>query len=255
MNHTSISDLKAKAKDQLLGNYGIATGSFALLFVLVYGFVMIITSAMSAGVTMGAPAVDTDSLKWTLETKALGFVIAAFSGIMSTGYMYLLRRIADGERAVTSDLFYVFKNHPDKVIIISFIMVAIQEILLLPSTVIGMGKLDSGRRFLTWTILSLAGYIISFIIDLYLAMVYMIYVDDPDTPVLDIIKRSISMMRGNCWRYFYMLLSFAGYFVLVILSLGIAALWVIPYQTMAVVEFYRDLKEYSNNEDTVIYES
>ena len=49
MNRTSISDLKAKAKDQLLGNYGIATGSFALLFVLVYAIMIVLMSAITSG--------------------------------------------------------------------------------------------------------------------------------------------------------------------------------------------------------------
>ena len=256
MNHTSISDLKAKAKDQLLGNYGIATGSFALLFAFVYGFVVILSSAMTAGASSGAPMIDPNTASGLLATKVFSFVIAVFSSIMSTGYIYLLRRIARGERAATSDIFFVFRNHPDKIIIIAFIMVVIQEILLLPATIVGFGNIDNGKRFLTWIVLYLAGFIISFVIDLYLAMVYMIYIDDPDTPVMDIIKGSISLMRGNCWRYFYMLLSFIGYFILVILSLGIAALWVIPYQTMAIVEFYNDLTGYNDNiEDTVVYES
>ena len=79
-----------------------------------------------------------------------------------------------------------------------------------------------------------------------LAMSYMIYLDDPQKRVTEIIRQSISMMKGNKFRYFYMILSFLGYWALILLSIGIAALWVIPYQNMTVVQFYKDLRDNSN---------
>ena len=88
--------------------------------------------------------------------------------------------------------------------------------------------------------------IVSFYIDLMLALSYMIYLDDPETRVTDIIRQSVSMMKGNKFRYFYMILSFLGYFALILLSIGIAALWVIPYQNMTAIQFYEDLRDNSN---------
>jgi len=248
MNRTSISDLKLKAKDQLLGNYGIATGSFALLFVLVYGIMSLLISAMTIGkgpdiVKAGYASFSSEITSWLIS-----LVISLITSIMTTGYVYILVGIADGRKPVLSDLFFVFKNHPDKVIIISFIMILIQFILLLPSELYmrsGMRSGEyapSGKQFLMWILLYLAGIIAAFIVNLLFAMCYMIYIDDPETDVSSIIRGSISMMRGNKFRYFYMILSFIGYYALILLSLGIAALWVVPYQTMTTVEFYRDLK-------------
>ena len=171
MNRTSISDLKAKAKDQLLGNYGIATGSFALLFVLIYAVMMIVMGAITAGGAgrdgFGQPAGFTDQL----ITQIMSIVISTLSSTVIAGYVYLLKRIADGQRPVMADLFYVFKNHPDKVIIINLVMAVAQVILLLPSTIIantGLFRSDSatldGKKFLIYIVLYLAGLIISFII-------------------------------------------------------------------------------------------
>ena len=256
MNRTSISDLKLKAKDQLLGNYGIAAGSFALLFVLIYAVMMIITSAMAAGsIKTGAPAVDQTTIAGFLEMRVLTLVIGALSGILSTGYTYMMKKIAEGQRAVPADLFFVFKNHPDKVIIISVILLAVQTLLLLPASIISFGGFGSGKvtaagqidmdgkKFLLWCVLYFAGLVVSFIVDLYLSMSYFIYLDDTELSVADIIKESVRLMRGNCFRYFYLLLSFIGYGLLIIMSLGIAALWVVPYQTMTLVHFYRDLAD------------
>ncbi len=250
MNRTSISDLKAKAKDQLLGNYGIATGSFALLFVLLYAIMSIIMSAFTLGVVKSNPEMFAKGIMGQFLSQILGMVVGTLSVLFSVGYIQILRRIAMGEKPSLSDLFHVFKNHPDKVIIISLIMTGAQFVLLLPATLImGDGFIAGdtmgldGKKFLLWIVLYIAGFVVSFIIDLMLAMSFMIYLDDPDTEVSQILSGSVSMMRGNKFRYFYMILSFLGYWLLIMLSFGIAMLWVIPYQTMTTVEFYYDLKE------------
>ena len=256
MNRTSISDLKRKAKDQLLGNYGIATGSFALIFVLSYAIMTVVTSAIAGvGVSNSKPVFDTGTIPGEIAVRVLGVVVTAISTVLTTGYTYVIRRIADKEKPTVSDLFYVFKNHPDKVVIISLIMTVLQFILQLPAILVGHGGFMTGeaaspvdlnidgKKFLLWIVLYLAGFIVSFVIDLYLAMAFLIYLDDSEESVGNIIKRSIFLMRGNVLRYFYMLLTFAGYYVLIILSLGIAALWVVPYQTMAMVRFYYSIRE------------
>ncbi len=255
MNRTSISDLKAKAKDQLLGNYGMATGSFALLFVILYAIMSIIMSAFTLGLVRTNPAMFATGITGQLISQILGMVVGTLSVVFSVGYLQILRKISKGETAQLSDLFHVFKNHPDKVIIVSLILTGAQFVLLLPATfVMGGGffaqdslELD-GKRFLLWVILYIAGFAVSFVIDLMLAMCFLIYLDDPETEVSQILSKSVSMMRGNKFRYFYMTLSFLGYWLLIILSFGIAMLWVVPYQTMTSLEFYYDLKEGTGDE-------
>ena len=252
MNHTSISDLKAKAKDQLLGNYGIATGSFALLFVLVYALISILIGAFAASITPDAVAATGGSVSNQIKSYAISTVIAILSAVLTVGHLYILKQISEGRSPVMSDLFFAIRNHPDKVIIIALTLILAQIILCLPATLVG-GSLASGQNldfdgktFLLYIVLYLAGMIASCYIDLMLAMSYMIYLDDPEKRVTEIIRQSISMMKGNKFRYFYMILSFLGYWALILLSIGIAALWVIPYQNMTVVQFYTDLRDNSN---------
>ena len=252
MNHTSISDLKAKAKDQLLGNYGIATGSFALLFVLVYALISILIGALAASIAPDAVAATGGSVSNQIKSYAISTVIAVLSSILTVGHLYILKQISEGGRPILSDLFFAIRNHPDKVIIIALTLILAQIILCLPATLVG-GSLASGqylyfegKTFLLYIVLYLAGMIASYYIDLMLAMSYMIYLDDPQKRVTEIIRQSISMMKGNKFRYFYMILSFLGYWALILLSIGIAALWVIPYQNMTVVQFYTDLRDKSN---------
>ena len=250
MNRTSISDLKAKAKDQLLGNYGIATGSFALLFVLIYAIAMVIASATAVGSFKEGYTNPFGSGLWAqIISQAMGMVIGILTMLFSVGFIRIMLLISNNERASLSDLFFVFRNHPDKVIIVSLIMTGIQFILLLPATIVsgrsvtsGENILIDGKEFLLWIVLYIAGIVISFVIDLMFSMCFLIYLEEPETNVSQIISESVSMMKGNKFRYFYMTLSFIGYWFLAVLSLGVAFLWVAPYQTMAMVEFYKDLR-------------
>ena len=57
------------------------------------------------------------------------------------------------------------------------------------------------------------------------------------------------MMDGNKWRLFCLDLSFIGWYLLSILTLGILALWISPYNMMARAEFYESLKPQPAVED------
>ena len=49
------------------------------------------------------------------------------------------------------------------------------------------------------------------------------------------------LMKGNLGTYFYLQLSFLGMMLLVVLSFGLAILWVQPYMTQTITLFYYEL--------------
>ena len=81
------------------------------------------------------------------------------------------------------------------------------------------------------------------------AMTYYILADNPDMAPTDAITESRKMMDGNKWRLFCLDLSFIGWYLLSILTLGILALWISPYNMMARAEFYESLKPQPAVED------
>lgn len=76
---------------------------------------------------------------------------------------------------------------------------------------------------------------------------YLIYKDrsnlSPNEKIssLDCITESKNLMKGHKWRLFVLDLSFIGWGILSILSLGIGLLWLLPYQNATKVAFYEDL--------------
>ena len=58
----------------------------------------------------------------------------------------------------------------------------------------------------------------------------------------DYLKKSEEMMNGHKMDYFVLYLSFIGWHLLAILTLGILEIWIIPYQTTATTKFLYDVK-------------
>jgi uncharacterized membrane protein len=66
--------------------------------------------------------------------------------------------------------------------------------------------------------------------------------DNPEISPLEAIRRSKTMMIGHKWRLFVLYLSFIGWWLLGILTLGIGYLWLYPYVMTTMAHFYLDLR-------------
>ncbi len=75
------------------------------------------------------------------------------------------------------------------------------------------------------------------------ALTPFLLVDCPDLSALQCIKLSNQMMKGHKFDLFYLYLSFIGWGLLCVLTLGIGFLWLMPYMQTATAAFYQDIKE------------
>ena len=66
--------------------------------------------------------------------------------------------------------------------------------------------------------------------------------DNPDMSAPDAIRKSRQMMKGAKAKYFWLMLSFIGWYLLSAISFGIAWLWAGPYIRAAQAKFYDNLK-------------
>ncbi len=103
---------------------------------------------------------------------------------------------------------------------------------------IGVQLLTAVFEFLWMLLLVVPGIIKCFA---YSMTVY-IAQDHPELSANECIDRSQDMMRGHKWELFMLYLSFIGWFLLSILSLGIGLLWLVPYVNVSVAKFYEELK-------------
>lgn len=73
-----------------------------------------------------------------------------------------------------------------------------------------------------------------------------IMAENPYLSAREAIKKSKEIMYGNRWRLFCLEFSFIGWALITIITLGIASLWVCPYQQAALAAFYRDITRVEN---------
>lgn len=66
--------------------------------------------------------------------------------------------------------------------------------------------------------------------------------DNPELSILETLRLSRKMMHGHKMQLFCLQLSFIGWGLLNLLTLGIGTLWLLPYMTTTMAAFYQDLR-------------
>ena len=107
------------------------------------------------------------------------------------------------------------------------------------SRVVLTGLLQGIYIFL-WTLLLIVPGIIK---SLSYSQTNYILRDYPELKNNAAIELSMAMMKGHKFDYFCLILSFIGWILLGILTLGIGLLWVSPYIATASAHFYEHVKE------------
>ncbi len=72
-----------------------------------------------------------------------------------------------------------------------------------------------------------------------------IVAEDPSIGALEAISRSEKMMRGHKMEYFILQLSFIGWILLGLITLGIAFIYAGPYMQTASANFYNKVNPYN----------
>ena len=148
---------------------------------------------------------------------AFGVLYIAIGGAISFGYARFQFHLLDGEEARFGDLFSDMR----------------------------LGK-GLGMRLLMviyLTLWSLLFIIPGIIKSFSYAMTPYIMAENPEMRANEAINASRKLMKGNKWRLFCMELSFIGWDILCVLTMGIGNLILNPYKEAAHAVFYREIKQ------------
>lgn len=150
----------------------------------------------------------------------IGVVISfILSSALSLGLIYIHFRVASDPsyRPKVGDLFEGFNNFWPflKVMLLSSLFTFLWSLLFIVPGII---------KALAY---SQAPYIIA---------------ENPNMPPMEALRQSERMMAGKKMDYFVLNLSFIGWALLAIPTLGLISIWLEPYMQMTMVNFYSDLK-------------
>ena len=176
----------------------------------------------------------------------INFIIILFGSILTVGQCSFYLNIACEQPYQFSDLFTGFKVHPDKIIIMQFIIQLLTILPIVPAIIVmfittAFYADNIIVSFLVACLLLIIGAGISWWISLRYSQVYYLLLDFPDYSSKELLKMSWKLMKGNVGRLLYIQVSFLPLTLAGLLSFGIGLLFVQPYQNMTYTLFYLDL--------------
>ena len=89
---------------------------------------------------------------------------------------------------------------------------------------------------------SLLFYIPGIIKSISYSMSYYILAENPQMTAREALNESKAIMHGHKMEYFVLGLSFIPWILLVMVTFGIAAIWVMPYMQLTITNFYNSIK-------------
>lgn len=199
-------ELKEKAKKSLQGKYGEAIKLFLVFFLISLASSMVIAFLEFWGINENISSLLADIISLVI------------SGLLYFGYYNFFLKISRNEEVTWNELFA-------------------RTDLFLPYIAI---SLLVGIFTLLWTLLLIIPGIIAAI---SYSMVYFVALDNPELGAMDVIRKSKELMHGHKMDYFILELSFIGWSIVGIFTLGLLYLWLVPYMQVTMANFYNEIKK------------
>ncbi|WP_144697183.1 DUF975 family protein [Fictibacillus phosphorivorans] len=209
-------EIKQQARLRLKGQWGTAA-LFTLLFSSTYYLIPLIIEVNLSGGWSAWLNQPTDELNGpTFST----FIITLVLLPLYIGYLWtFLSVIRTVEKINVSSLFQAFSEISTYVKILGAYLVMMVYLIL-------------------WSLLLLIPGIIK---AFSYSQTYFVLKDHPGIGINAAIKKSRKLMDGYKWKFFVLHISFLGWGILCVLSLGIGFFWLAPYMSASYAAFYNDL--------------
>lgn len=248
--YKSNAELKNLARMQMSGKMGVLIGAMIIEAAITYLAVYIVSAI-----------IPTTSLAANILNYVVTFIVQLLAFVLQVGTCLLHLHAACDMPCHISDLFYGFKNSPDKAIKIGVVLAVINSICMLPCDIMQQdvnfvlsNEITTPEQLnavysslISFYLVMLICIIVYFIATLAFFPVFYMILDFPGYDAGTILKQSIKIMRGNKIRYALLQLSFIPLVLLSMFTCGIALLWVLPYMEMTSANFYLDMISAKNH--------
>ncbi|HKM33408.1 MAG TPA: DUF975 family protein [Lachnospiraceae bacterium] len=229
--YLSSAQLKDKAKYKLTGHYGLLIG-ISLLVGLISFFVSIILLLV----------VPSTTFVGTVISECISFIISVFIGVFFVGTYLIYLKLASGNTATLTDLFYGFSHNIQRSLAISLVLNAVSIIPTLAYIIPYQFFLQTRQDIYLYLMFPCLAIALVVFVPLYLGLsqCYYLMLDFPSKSASDILTLSFNVMKGHKARLFYIEISFIPLVLLGIIS-GLGMLWITPYMRMTMTNFFFDI--------------
>lgn len=195
----SSVNLRALGRNALTGKWGMGVLGTLIFFALTTVPAIILDEIFGGGLAEPSPI-----------SSIYSFLIA---GPMMLGYAMFAISIFRKRETSPAEVFYGFERFGKAfgLYIVTSIFIAL------------------------WTVLLIVPGIIAAI---RYSMSFYILADNPNIGIMDAINESKRLMNGNKWKFFCLNLSFIGWAILCLFTMGIGFLWLAPYFEVTMIAFY-----------------
>lgn len=224
------SQLKADARQSLLGNLSICIWSIVICLLL-----NSLILGITANFTLGNAAIN------FIVNFLITLVVSTFTGLIELGLMSIFLDLQFGQIPHFSELFLCFRNGSDKAVLISLFLNGIPSVLLIPASIMLSVQNLSEAVQIVLVIVQAICLVLQIAFFLNFQILPFLFLDFPNLRARELIRESRRVMKGHKKRLLYIFISFIPLFLLGLLSFGIADLWVLAYFFATLAAFYRDL--------------
>ena len=261
---TRRAELKQKARGSLKGNYGVVVGVMLLSSVVLgvcSGILQLVcgvvgTFSTAGSIALGGAAGLGSQVSIAVATGSVPSIVCSLlTSIIYSGLTYILMvggirvylKLCAGEKAEIGDLFWGFQNDPIRFGGIGALISVVMELCLLPVVILAVAMgVSKESGFLLFAVLFMLVYgLVLTVVGIYLALTFgmFLYVlaDRPEMTLWQALGESRRLMKGNRIRLVMLQISFIGWGLISILTLGIGLLWLNGYILCTTAWFYKDL--------------
>lgn len=225
-----ISDIKRQSLQSLKGEWGLVVLLSFIMFIMYYIFPTIIEIIVSGGFTEWFNQEDTP-----IGAAIVNLIIIILQIPFSIGVYWFYLSLVRENNPNIANVFSIYSNGKTSM------------------KLIGASILQGIFVFLWSLLLFIPGIIKS----ISYSQTFYILRDHPEYSILEAISESRRKMVGFKWKYFLLGLSFIGWGILCLFTLGIGFLWLIPYFSTAMATFYEQViysQEDDSNDQAILIE-
>lgn len=173
------------------------------------------------------------------------FLILLISQVLSAGVALVHLNMTRGLAFSFTNIFEPFKKSADRFFGAALLQCLLSVLACLPALLcMGISHFLLTDVSAISSIVEIVGWVLSLLLAVLISLtypfVYFFLLDYPQMKVIAAFKECRLLMKKNKGRYFYLLLSFLGYWALIVCSMGLTAIWLCPYMTQTEVNFYLD---------------